>query len=159
MKKIITIMIMAIISISGTYGYTICAKDNTFVGVLRKNVNGTVIDVTDTGGKKQWVVEYNYKTITGCAACNEISGSVGVPQTNLYTNAGDAGRYFWCQMWPVYDDDDTTNYHYETGITSYWVYLDDYGTAADCASDCTSDCASAMATNRAFRSAVFESVW
>ena len=158
--KQIMIFLMVILCSTVSYAYTICAKTDTYVGVLRKNVNGTVADVTNTSTKKQWAVEYNYKTITGYAACNEISGTVNTPQTNLYTNAIDAGQYCWCEMWPIYDDDDTTNYHYETGITSYWVFLADYSTAASCASSCTSACANAMANNtNGFRSAVFESVW
>ena len=158
MKRLMIFLIMMMI-VPAVHAYTICAKNNTYVGVVRKGVNGTVADVTNSNGKKQWAVEYNYKTITGFAACNGVSGTYGTPKTNLYTNAGDAGQYCWCEMWPIYDDDDTTNYHYETGITSYWVYLGDYSTSASCASDCTSDCASAMATNQTFRSAVFESVW
>lgn len=157
--KQIMVIILSILCITTSYGYTICAKSGTYVGVVRKGVNGTVANVTNTSTKKQWVVEYDYKTITGYAACNEISGTANTPQTNLYTSAGDAGQYCWCEMWPIYDDDDTTNYHYETGITSYWVYLNDYSTPASCASSCTSACASAMATNQTFRSAVFEAVW
>ena len=159
MKRVMMILMM-IMCATTTYAYTICAKNGTYVGVLRKNVNGTVADVTNTSTKKQWAVEYNYKTITGYAACNEISGTANTPQTNLYTNAGDAGQYCWCEMWPIYDDDDTTNYHYETGITSYWVFLNTYSDSATCASSCTSACANAMANNtNGFRSAVFESVW
>ncbi len=158
--KQIMIFLMVILCSTVSYAYTICAKTKTYVGVLRKNVDGTVADVTNTSTKKQWAVEYNYKTITGYAACNEISGTVNTPKTNLYTNAIDAGQYCWCEMWPIYDDDDTTNYHYESGITSYWVFLADYSTAASCASSCTSACANAMANNtNGFRSAVFESVW
>ncbi len=171
MKRIMIFLIM-IMGIYSAHAYTICAKLNTYVGVVRKGVNGTVANVTNTASKKQWAVEYDYKTITGYAACNEISGTFATPQTNLYTNAGDAGQYCWCEMWPIYDDDDTTNYHYETGITSYWVFLHDYTTSSSCASSCASACANAMALNHnsslspagatnssGFRHAVFESVW
>jgi len=160
MKNIVSIFVIMMVIMTSSYGYTICAKKGTYVGVLRKNVNGTVSNVTNTNSKKQWAVVYNYKAITGYASCNEIVGtSVGAPQTNLYTTALDTGQYCWCQMWPIYDDDDTTNYHYETGITSYWVYFNDYTTAADCAMGCTTACANAMATSQSFRSAVFEAVW
>lgn len=164
MKKILTSIMIVIIGITSSYAYTICAKNNTYVGVLRKNVNGTVSDVTngEVNGnqKKQWKVTYDYKTITGYAACNEIAGdSVGAPKTNLYTNAGDEGQYCWCEMWPIYDEDLSSTYDYETGITSYWVYFNDYTTPESCASSCTSACANAMATNQTFRSAVFEAVW
>ena len=111
MKKILTSIMIAIIGITSSYAYTICAKNNTYVGVLRKNVNGTVADVTngEVNGnqKKQWKVTYDY----------------------------------------------------ETGITSYWVYFNDYTTPESCASSCTSACANAMATNQTFRSSVFEAVW
>lgn len=158
--KQIMIFLMVILCSTVSYAYTICAKKGTYVGVLRKNVDGTVADVTNTSTKKQWSVEYEYKTITGYAACNEISGTANTAKTNLITNAIDAGQYCWCKMWPIYDDDDTTNYHYESGITSYWVFLADYSTASSCASSCTSACANAMANNtNGFRSAVFESVW
>ena len=157
MKRIIIFLIM-IMCVNNIYAYTICVKNNTYVGVLRKNTNGTVANVANTGLKKQWAVEYNYKTITGYASCNEISGTANTPQTNLYTGATDVGQYCWCQMWPIYDDDDTTNYNQETGITSYWVYFNDYSSASTCASSCTSACANAMATNQTFRSAVFEAV-
>ncbi len=166
---------IAIIGITSSYAYTICAKNNTYVGILKKNVNGTIPNENgivngEVNGnqKKQWKVIFNYgtaekpveKVITGYAACNEIAGdSVGAPKTNLYTNAGDEGRYCWCEMWPIYDEDLSSTYDYETGITSYWVYFNDYTTPESCASSCTSACANAMATNQTFRSAVFEAVW
>ena len=157
-KTIVGLMMAMVLTNAGAY--TICGKTNTFVGAVRKNVNGTVVDVTNTATKKQWAVAYDYKTITGYAACNEISGTVGSPKTNLYTTAQDAGQYCWCEMWPIYDDDDTTNYHYETGMSSWWVLLSTYSNSSDCASGCTSACANAMANNtNSFRSAVFEAVW
>ena len=151
---------MMVMALTNVYAYTICGKNNTYVGVVRKNVNGTVLNVTNNASKKQWAVEYDYKTITGYAACNEITGTAGAPKTNLYTTAADAGQYCWCEMWPIYDDSDATNYHYETGLTSWWVYLSDFSNASSCASGCASACANAMANDtNGFRSAVFEAVW
>ena len=82
MKRLI-MMIMAIMNITTSYAITICAKTGTYVGVLRKNVNGTVANVTNTLTKKQWAVTYNYKTITGYAACNEISGTT-TPRKRIF---------------------------------------------------------------------------
>ena len=177
MKRLMIFLIMIMV-VTTSYAYTICAKNNTYVGVLRKSVDGSVTLVTNTTTpniRKQWKTTFDYagvdKVITGYAACNEVSGSFGTPVTNLYTNAGDAGQYCWCQMWPIRDTADLNNYDYETGITSYWVFLKDAGTAESCASNCTSNCANAMAYNwgsgmtpanpasGGFRYAVYESVW
>ena len=161
MRKTILISLVCITTTS--YASTMCVRNNTYVGTLRNNVNGVVSDVTNGvvngNQKKQWAVTYDYKTITGYAACNGYTGNFGVPLTNLDTGARNAGQYCWCQMWPIRDKEDLTHYNRETGITSYWVFLNDYSTSSSCGESCTSACANAMATNERYRTAVFESVW
>ena len=153
MKKMIIMFVFALISMGSCLAATICAKNNTFVGVLKKSVAGLNTGYAYDNTNKEWKVDFGYKVITGVAACNEISGTTGVAQTNLYTSAVDAGEDCWCKMEPV------TNYGYETGITSYWVFFNQYADAATCASSCTEACMNAMKSNTTFRSAVFDAVW
>jgi hypothetical protein len=135
---------------------TVCAKNGTYVGLLKKNVTGSTGGYSNDG--KIWYVDFDYgnnttRRITGLAACNEISGTVATPRTNLYTSASDSGEYCWCKMEPVY------SYGIETGITSYWIFLDTYADATTCASSCTNACMNAVKTNTTFRSGMYESVW
>ncbi len=152
MKKIITIILSLIPMMA--FGIDVCVKDNTYVVVLKHNVDGTSTPYNTT---KTWKVEFNYKTITGEAACNNISGTVKTPITNLYTNAEDSGSYCWCRMWPV------SALGYDSGPSSYWTLLQQYtgGTAeTDCESGCTAACGSAIASNtNGFRVAIFEAMW
>lgn len=157
MKKISLFMIIQALVISSSYGVSMCVKNNVSITVVRKDITGTVSDVNNT--KKQWKINFDGKVVTGYAACNEIEGTYGNPQTNLETDATNAGQHCWCEMWPIRDPDDLDTYDYETGMTSYWVYLDEYNTPANCGASCTNACATAMATNATFRSAVLESVW
>ena len=166
MKKISILFAVMTMLVGQAFAVTMCVKNNTYIGVLRKNVNGSVTDVTNdtTVGseKKQWKITFDYKSITGYAACNEISGSFGVAQTNLYTDASNVGQYCWCQMFPIYESG-SADYDSESGASSFWVYLKEFtgGSAvSDCASSCTSACANAIANNTdGFRSAIFEAVW
>lgn len=151
MKKIVAAVTLGVFVTGFAGAATVCARNNTFVGVLRKNVAGTTgaSDATE----KVWRVDYDYTTISGLAACNEITGTKGVPQTNLITNNIDEGMYCWCKMEPV------SAYNMEVGITSYWVFLKEFAGADACASSCASDCMQAMQSDTSFRSAVFEAVW
>ena len=147
-----------------TYGANVCAKTGTYIGVLKKDVNGTV-SATDMT-TKSWKILFDYdgdnvneKMITGLASCNGITGTFGIPVTNLYTDASDVGTYCWCKMEPV-----ITYYTAEnkrpTGITSYWTFLQTFNSETDCASDCTSECADAVANNTSdFRYKLFEAIW
>ncbi len=151
MKKIFTLFIFGTLIVGPVFGITICAKNNTYVGVLKKNVAGQSSEYNNTG--KIWKIDYGYKVVTGIAACNEITGTRGVAKTNLFTSATDAGEQCWCKMEPV------TAYGYEAGITSYWVFFNTYADASTCASSCTEACMNAMKSDTSFRSAVFEAVW
>ena len=94
------------------------------------------------------------KTITGIAACNEVSGSYATATTNLQTTQSDEGDKCWCKMEPVWDYDNR-----ESGITSYWVFLNTMTDAATCASSCASACKTAMESDSTYRAGIFESVW
>lgn len=150
-NKIISIFCACVFGVGAAFGATVCAKTGTFAGILKKNVAGTSSESDNS--TKVWRVVYNYATLTGLAACNEISGTYGTPLTNLSTSYVDVGQYCWCKLEPV------ESYGYATGITSYWVFLNTYTDAATCGNSCTAACRDAMASNTTFRSAVFESVW
>ena len=149
MKKLMTLLMM-MASISA-YGYTTCMRNNTYLGIFKKNVDGTSSMYDNTN--KVWKVVFDYITLTGYASCNEISGTANTPKTNLVTGAEDVGVNCWCEMWPI------ESYGYEGGPSSYWIYLDSYASESACASGCTSACATAMKDDDAFRTAVFESMW
>lgn len=151
MKKIIFVSLVGIMCCGGVWGLDTCAKTNTYVGIFKKNVNGTASESNPT--TKVWRVTFDYITLTGMAACNDISGTANTPTTNLVTNASDQGDKCWCQMWPV------ESYGHETGPSSYWMYLTSYADATTCASTCTSACATAVQSNTTFRTAMFESMW
>ena len=178
-KRILFFIIAFVICGTPAYASPVCAKQNTYIGYLRKNINGSSYAVNDD--IKAWRVDYDYdgdstngaeRIITGIAACNGISAaSVGTANTGLITDSTDIGVYCWCKMEPVYDNSSgglgTTKL---TGITSYWVYAYDYATAnpsyslADqenaCATQCTTRCAQLMKDNTGdFRSIVYESIW
>lgn len=165
MKKIIKILIMSsliLVNIETSYGdTTVCAKTNTFVGVLSRKTNGTVIDVNTTN--KTWKLEFDYgdnKThiVTGMSACNKISGTPSTATTNLYTDELDVGNYCWCKMAPVPSYSNNTDGS-ETGLTSYWVFHGDMESNSECANNCAKKCATDMATDANFRNSVYNSIW
>ena len=151
MKKTIIFFILAIIGTYQSYAVTLCVRNNTYVDILKKNVAGLTGESSNDG--KKWKIDFGYKTVTGIAACNEISGTNGVALTNLFTSATDQGEQCWCKIEPV------LAYGFETGITSYWVFLNTYADAATCATSCAAACMNAIKSDTAFRSAVFEAVW
>lgn len=155
---ILCIAIGSFIAINA-FALNICMKTGSYVGVLKKSINGTnvVYDAT----KKIWGATYDYssvdgnssKKITGIAACNDVSGTVNTATTNLRTTQNDVGSNCWCMMWPV------SEYGTYTGITSWWVMQGAFADADLCASGCAAACGNAMANNtNGFRNAVFESV-
>ena len=151
MKKIIMAIAGIVIIGTSAYGFTTCARNNSYIGIFKKNVDGTSKQTDSTN--KTWKVVFDYMTITGFASCNDISGTANTPKTNLVTGAADTGIHCWCEMWPV------TDYGYETGPTSYWIYLQSYGSDSTCATSCTDACATAVKDDDTFRTAVFESMW
>lgn len=169
MRKILLIFILLIQPLS-VFGATVCARNGTYISILRKDVNGTSGECTNsintqdpTDKTKTWKIVYDYKTITGYAACNTISGTYARAKTNLYTTPSDEGTHCWCKMEPV------STYGYTTGIVSYWVYLNTFedstaclGNTNSCNSNtngCTAACMNAMKNDNTFRGAVFESIW
>lgn len=153
MKKMVMMFAIFVMFTGACFAVvTTCAKTGTYVSILKKNVAGT--SAASNATSKEWRVTYPYKTITGTAACNEFSGTTGVPRTNLYTVATDVGVHCWCKMGPA-----PTTYGTTTGIASYWVYYSEMADDVTCSSTCASSCATAMSTNLSFRSAVFEAVW
>ena len=156
MKKLITAMLCLMPIMA--FGVDVCVKNNTYIMILNNDVSSGTTESNDT--TKVWKVTFGGGTdiITGEAACNEISGTVKSPITNLYTDAEDTGTYCWCRMWPTYG--------YETGPSSYWILLKQFSTAALCESGdsgteaCATACASAVEANTdGFRTAMFEAVW
>lgn len=151
MKKLVLGILCGVFALNACFALTVCARNNTYVAVFHKDINGTV--TRTNADNKEWEINFGYKTISGNAACNEISGTYGQPTTNLVTTNQDEGQYCWCQMFPV------LNFGYESGQSSYWVFLNDYGDVAGCAGGCTANCASKIATDQTFRSYVFEAIW
>ena len=156
MKKVLVLIMM--VACASAYGYTTCMRNNTYFGIFKKNVDGDSTQSQSDATKKIWKVVYDYVTLTGYASCNDITGTANTPKTNLVTGPQDVGINCWCEMWPVEED-----YGYETGPSSYWVFLKAYDgageTASTCASNCAADCKEAMRSNATFRTAVFESMW
>lgn len=151
MKKSIMTMFLILMTSMTAYGFTTCARNNSYIGIFKKNVDGTSKQSDSTD--KIWKVVFDYTTLTGYASCNDISGTANTPKTNLVTGAADTGVHCWCEMWPV------TDYGYESGPTSYWMYLKSYSTDSACATSCTEDCATAVKDDDTFRTAMFESMW
>lgn len=154
--KLLVISAFCFLNVSVGYSLTICAKSNTYIGIIKKGITG---GVEDTNGKtKTWKLSFDYdgtkKIITGISACNEIDGATkGTGMANLYTTITDEGQYCWCKMEPV------LAYEQETGITSYWVFHSDMSDSNNCVEKCTSACANAMAKDTTFQTAVYESIW
>ena len=144
-------MIISLFGITIADAATVCVKPNTFVGILKKNVAGTSGESSNDG--KIWRVVFDYKTITGLAACNEIDGTYATALTNLYTSSTDSGPKCWCKMEPV------LAYGTETGLASYWVFLETMSDASTCATGCAAACMNAVKSDTTFRSGMFESVW
>ena len=151
MKKILIITTAITMIGASAYGFTTCVRNNSYVGVFKKGEDGTSKQ-TDTTNKT-WKVVFDYTTLMGYASCNDISGTANTPKTNLVTGTEDTGTQCWCEMWPV------TDYGYETGPTSYWIYLQAYGSSEACATSCTDACATAVKDDDTFRGAMFESMW
>lgn len=153
MKRSLIYICLAMMTITSYAAPDICKKRNTAVILLSKSTNGTT--ATSDAATKTWSVTYGYttldvlsnqtNTISGNAACNEISGTVNVANTGLFTTSSDEGLYCWCEMM--------------TPAHSYWTFAYTYGSNSDCASGCAGKCADLMKTSTAFRTGVFESIW
>jgi len=159
MKKIFMFLIGGLAVIGTANALNICIKKGSYVGVLKKSINGT--NIVSDATKKIWGATYDYtsvngnsaKKITGIAACNDVAGTVGVATTNLKTYATDEGANCWCMMWPVSD------YGTYTGITSWWVLHSVMADDATCAADCAAACGNSVANNtNGFRDAIFDAV-
>ncbi|MBO4683104.1 MAG: hypothetical protein J5611_00795 [Alphaproteobacteria bacterium] len=143
MKKTLVGLICAC-SVFAADAQTMCKHKNTYIASISKSTNGTSSTVTNAANKT-WSATFPNYTITGNAACNEISGTANTVNTALYTTAGDQGTYCWCQM--------------QTPLSSYWVFLDTYGTDSACASGCAGACATAIQSNATYRTAILNSIW
>ena len=162
MKQILILIIAFVMPLISAHGASVCLKNDSYISILRKDVDGTSTKVNDTA--KTWKVVFSYKTITGLAACNVISGTYGAPRTNLYTDASDEGVHCWCKMEPVADT--VLNTDVTTGLASYWIYAYAASSESDCADDCASTCANWISTNHkidgdndGFRIKLFEAIW
>ena len=179
MKRILFTILFGIICACTASATEVCVKSDSFVGTLRA---GAGIPANPNNDTKAWRVDFNFsdgatQTITGVAACNGIEGTYGEANTGLFTDASDTGTKCWCKMEPVVDEYlETTKY---TGITSYWVYLKDYGAYTEtnenlCASgdattdvpSCTAECARMFSNdaqildgNSGFQQKIFEAIW
>jgi len=167
MFRVLSLIFTILFMCMSAYAENVCVKDGTYIGILRKNVDvncGTANACTESCDKivwssanKEWKVEFDYKTITGIASCYSTSGTFGNKNENFAGTTSSTGRYCWCKMEPV------QNYGYYTGMSSFWVYLKDYGSGnnAFCADGCTESCARAMAKNSCysnFRTALFNTI-
>lgn len=152
----------------------ICKRDALTMIVLQKEVNGTVTSAN--AETKRWAVDFDYdlfagthpdyiSEITGSTTCNEIavksaidgsSNNAGAAEsgdanTFLRAATNDVGYNCWCKM--------------DGPVTSWWVFLQAFDTAEECASDCTSYCANGFANNsemsngRLMRHAMFDAIW
>ena len=160
MKKILmTILCLMPVVANGTT--TVCAVNNSYIAVFKKTLTSASVDASANGTTKTWQVSMadtgtNYsKTVTGIAACNEVTGTRGTAKTNLYTTTNDIGQYCWCKMEPV------EAYGYETGIASYWVFNKEYASADACRDACSTQCATDIASisDSSFRSSILEAIW
>ena len=139
MKHIIVAIIGLCVVVCTASAQTMCKRNGTYIASISKSTNGTAAAVTDAADKT-WSATFTNYTITGNAACNEITGTSGTANTALYTTSNDQGQYCWCQM--------------QQPMSSYWVMLDTYTDATTCASGCTLACATAIQSNVTFRTAV-----
>ena len=145
-------LLSSVMLVGNACAVEVCAKSGTYIGILKIDTNGESFEINPDN--KQWKVNYDYKTITGLAACNEIGGAFANPTTDLITSYADSGTNCWCKMEPVFD------YGYDTGIVSYWVFLrNDYDSPDACNNACTEHCASAMSFDSDFRRGIFNSLW
>ena len=153
MKRFI-VLFGLVFAITAAFADTnICRKNNTLVILLSKSTNGQ--SATSDASDKTWSVTFNYTTmsvqsrtsssISGEAACNEISGSANTPNTALITSVTDEGTNCWCSM--------------TAPAISYWVFNQTYGTSAACASGCAAACASSVNTSTLFRTGMFGAIW
>ena len=153
MKKIIFALCSVILIASAFADTDICRKRNTAVILLSKSTDGTTM--SSDASDMSWSVTFNYTTlsvqsrtlttVSGDAACNEISGTANTANTALFTTTNDEGTNCWCEMWvPAHSD---------------WTFAQTFASNAACASGCAAACATAIKTSTAFRTGVFESIW
>lgn len=143
MKKIMAIL-LCVFCVTPSFATMMCKHKNTYIASVSKSTNGTSHSVIDATAKT-WSATFPQYTITGNAACNDISGTTGTANTALYTVSADQGINCWCEM--------------QQPISSYWVYLKSYNDLSECESDCTSDCGAAIQSNVAYRTSVLDAVW
>ncbi|MBQ6110755.1 MAG: hypothetical protein IJL05_05260 [Alphaproteobacteria bacterium] len=159
MLRIFSLIFIGLFLCLSAHAENVCVKDGTYIGILRKNINVTGDDkITYNSDTKEWKDEFDYKTITGIASCNGTSGSFGTANSGLTATTSSTGRYCWCKIEPV------QNYGYYTGVSSYWVFLKDFGDNTSCAADatgCTAECAKSIAYNshyNNFRTKLFSTI-
>ncbi len=143
MKKII-VFLLCMFCITPSFATMMCKHKSTYIASVSKSTNGTSHSVTNATNKT-WSATFPNYTITGNAACNDISGTTGTANTALYTVAADEGVHCWCEM--------------QQPISSYWVYLKSYSDKSACASGCASDCGAAIQSNATYRTNVLDAVW
>lgn len=153
MKRLVFFICSVLVITTAFADTNICRKRNTAVILLSKSTDGT--SMSSDASDKTWSVTFNYTTlsvqsrtstsVSGDAACNEISGTANTANTALFTTTSDEGTHCWCEMWaPAH---------------SYWTFSETFSTAAACASGCAASCANAVKTSTAFRTGMFGAIW
>ena len=161
MKKVLVTIIMSCMCLNA-YSATVnmCVRNNSFVGVLKKSINGgsPAYDNPD----KSWRVTFDYssvdgnatKYISGYGACSTTAGTVNSPNYTIKLTSASTGTYCWCKMAPV------PEYGIYAQISSYWVRQSSFSASSSCSSGCALNCAQAVANDtNGFRTALFNSVF
>lgn len=153
MKRLFVIMCSMMV-ISGAFATAnICRKNNTVVILMSKSTNGTSRTYNETD--KTWSVTFDYttlsvgnrtlNTISGNAACNELTHTPDTADTSVMTTNSDTGQYCWCEMMlPAH---------------SYWTYAYDFSTDSACAAGCAQKCADKVKDSQTFRTGMFSAIW
>lgn len=149
MKRIFLIFALCCIAGVATAADTTCLRNNTKIFTIHKSVNPISASV-DSVEDMTWHANFDYdlmvagdvsvRSLRGRATCNEVATktdesavTTGAANVYLRPSAADVGLRCWCAL--------------DGPVTSWWVYLREFDSEANCATGCAAACANAMRDN------------
>jgi len=149
MKRIIMMIMGAMIFVIPALAVSVCAKDSIVSVVLDPSIGGNSYTYNNSTGV--WKTVFSYGNVSGVSTCVSTAPTGGRGSTT--TSAGTplespggetSGGYCWCRM--------------THPMSSLWAFFNDRGNASRCASLCTDYCGDYVRSDADLRGGLFGSV-
>ena len=150
MKRIIVMIMVAVMATFGANAAQMCADENTTTIVLDPSIQG--IGYTYDTPSFTWQTNFSYGTINGVAACltsnyDQVRGGAvaGLTDAGETVVGGELnGAHCWCKM--------------THPAASLWVFFYTYGSGSSCAGSCAYNCGYHVRNRSGMRGGLFGSV-